>query len=118
MTNDSETDDTILQRMREALLRVRQTPARALTPPPVRDEVNVRTAVRTLARSRVSEILRQLRAGQGYSYGQVQEKTGLSQQLLYDVEYKDRRLSLAELRALAECYAVSIDDILGIDLEG
>ena len=118
MTNDSATDETILQRLRDTLLRARQTPARSLTPPPLRDEVNVRTAVRQLARSRVSELLRQLRAGQGYSYGQVQEKTGLSQQLLYDVEYKDRRLNLAELRSLAECYAVSVDDILGIDLEG
>ena len=53
----------------------------------------------------------------GLSYGQVQEQTGLSQQLLYDMEYKDRRLTLAELQALAACYAVSVDDILGIDLE-
>ena len=37
------------------------------------------------------------RAGKGLSYRQVQEQTGLSQQLLYDMEYKDRRLTLAEL---------------------
>ena len=42
--------------------------------------------------------------------------SGLSQQLLYDVEYGDRRLLLHELILLAECYGVSADDVLGVDL--
>jgi hypothetical protein len=116
--SDSENDsgETLFQRLRESVIQIRQTPQRA-TAPVTRHEVNVRDSIRQLARSRVSEILRQLRTTRSLSYEQVREKTGLSQQLLYDVEYKDRRLSLAELAALAMCYEVSINDILGIDFE-
>jgi transcriptional regulator with XRE-family HTH domain len=70
-----------------------------------------------VARSRISQTLRQLRAANGLSYAQVQSNTGLSQQLLYDVEYGDRRLTLDELRLLADCYHVAVNDLLGIDLE-
>jgi hypothetical protein len=116
--SDTENDsgETLFQRLRESVIQIRKTPQRA-TAPVTRHEVNVRDSIRQLSRSRVSEILRQLRTTRSLSYEQVREKTGLSQQLIYDVEYKDRRLSLAELAALARCYEVSINDILGIDFE-
>jgi hypothetical protein len=47
----------------------------------------------------------------------VRQRTGLTMQLLYDVEYRDRSLTVDELRLLAICYEVSVNDILGIDLE-
>jgi hypothetical protein len=37
--------------------------------------------------------------------------------MLYDVEYKDRRLTLDELRTLAQCYNITINDILGVDID-
>lgn len=112
----SDSEETLFRRLRESVIQIRKTPERA-TAPPSHHEVNVRDSMRQLSRSRVSEILRQLRATRSLSYEQVREMTGLSQQLLYDVEYKDRRLSLAELASLARCYEVSINDILGIDVE-
>jgi hypothetical protein len=113
MTHD---DDSLLRRLRNNRLAIGKLPERGITAPPPKDE-SVRESVRLLARSRVSQILRQLRATRGYSYEQVREKTGLSQQLLFDVEYKDRRLSLDELRLLARLYDLSVNDILGIDLD-
>jgi DNA-binding Xre family transcriptional regulator len=112
----SDSEETLLQRLRASVIQMRNTPQRTTTPV-VQHEVNVRDAIRQLSRSRVSEILRQLRATRSLSYEQVRERTGLSQQLIYDVEYKDRRLTLPELAALARCYEVSINDILGIDIE-
>jgi hypothetical protein len=112
----SDSEETLFQRLRESVIQVRKMPQRSTTPV-VQHEVNVRDAIRQLSRSRVSEILRQLRATRSLSYEQVRERTGLTQQLIYDVEYKDRRLSLAELTALAKCYEVSINDILGVDIE-
>jgi DNA-binding Xre family transcriptional regulator len=112
----SESDESLLKRLRESVLRARQTPERS-TQPETRQEVNMRNAVRKLARGRVSETLRQLRATRGLTYEQVREKTGLAPQLLYDMEYRDRRLTLAELQRLAQCYEVSVNDLLGIDLE-
>jgi hypothetical protein len=112
----SDSEETLFQRLRESVIQVRKTPQRSTTLV-VQHEVNVRDAIRQLSRSRVSEILRQLRATRSLSYEQVRERTGLTQQLIYDVEYKDRRLSLAELTALAKCYEVSINDILGVDIE-
>ncbi|MFN8465794.1 MAG: helix-turn-helix transcriptional regulator [Caldilineaceae bacterium] len=112
----SDSEETLLQRLRESVIQMRKTPQRTTTPG-VQHEVNVRDAIRQLSRSRVSEILRQLRATRSLSYEQVRERTGLTQQLLYDVEYKDRRLTLPELTALARCYEVSINDILGVDVE-
>jgi hypothetical protein len=109
-------EESLLQRLRESVIQMRKTPSRTTAPPPPR-EVNVRDSIRQLSRSRVSEILRQLRAVRSLSYEQVRERTGLPQQLLYDVEYKDRRLTMPELTALAKCYEVSVNDILGIDVE-
>lgn len=112
----SEPEESLLKRLRASLLQMRETPERSLQPV-TRQEANLREAVRKLARSRVSDTLRQLRATRGLSYEQVREKTGLPPQLLYDVEYRDRRLTLAELQRLARCYEVSVNDLLGIDLE-
>ncbi len=111
---DTEMDE-LLQSLRESVVQAQLTPARTTTPMPLY-EVDVRDSVRRLSRNRVSQIVRQLRASQGFTYEQVQTMTGLSQQLLFDVEYKDRRLTLEELALLAECYDVSPNDILGIDL--
>jgi ribosome-binding protein aMBF1 (putative translation factor) len=112
----SDNEHSILQRLRDSVIQMRKAPQRT-TAPPTQQESNVRDAIRQVARSRVSEILRQLRAARGLSYEQVRERTGLPQQLLYDLEYKDRRLTLAEITALARCYDVSVNDVLGIDLE-
>jgi DNA-binding Xre family transcriptional regulator len=112
--NDSE--ESLLRRLRDSVIQIRKMPERTTTPT-VRQEVDARDSIRRLSRTRVSDILRQLRAARGLSYEQVRERTGLSQQTLYDVEYKDRRLTLTELTALANCYELSINDILGIDLE-
>lgn len=109
-------EESLLQRLRASVIEMRKTPHRTITPETQR-EVSVRDAVRQVARSRVSEILRQLRAARGLSYEQVRERTGLSQQLVYDMEYRERRLTLPELAALAGCYEISVNDILGIDLE-
>ncbi|MEZ4711379.1 MAG: helix-turn-helix transcriptional regulator [Caldilineaceae bacterium] len=108
---------------RDLLARLKQTVRKAMGIPVATEErinaleYDMRDAVRQLARSRVSTALRQLRAARGLSYAEVQAATGLSQQLLWDVEYGVRRLTLAELKQLAACYALEVDDILGIDLE-
>ena len=109
-------EESLIKRLRASVIQMRKTPERTMAPESHR-EVSVRDAVRQLSRSRVSEILRQLRAARSLSYEQVRERTGLPQQLLYDVEYRDRRLTLPELTALAACYETSVNDILGIDLE-
>jgi hypothetical protein len=111
-----ESRDHVIQRIRESLNWLRRTPTRTSTPFQ-KSERNIRDAIRQLSRQRVSDLLRQLRAAHGLSYEQVNERTGLSQQLLFDVEFKDRRLSLDEIRRLAECYQVSVDDLLGIDVD-
>jgi hypothetical protein len=109
--------DFLVRRIRESILRLAQAPERSTEPYEAVD-TPVRDSVRRLARSHISQILRQLRATNGLTYAQVQADTGLSQQLLYDVEYGERRLTLEELRLLADCYHISVDDLLGIDLEG
>jgi len=108
-------DETLLDRLRASLTRKARDAA--IAPADPLDETKVRAAVSQMARSRVNATLRQLRAARGLSYDAVRERTGLSQQLLYEVEYGSRRLTLNELMLLAECYGVSADDILGIDLE-
>jgi hypothetical protein len=108
--------DNVVQRIRESLNWLRGTPTRT-TAPFQKAERSIRDSIRLLSRQRVSDLLRQLRAAQNLSYEQVQEQTGLSQQLLFDVEFKDRRLSLDEVRKLAECYQVSVDDLLGVDVD-
>ncbi|MEJ5248282.1 MAG: helix-turn-helix transcriptional regulator [Caldilinea sp.] len=109
-------DETLLNRLRTSLVRQEQRTDLASRDP--LDEAKVRAAVSQMARSRISATLRQLRAARSLSYDAVRERTGLSQQLLYEVEYGSRRLTLGELMLLAECYGVSADDILGVDLEG
>ncbi len=112
----SDERDELLEAIQESVLRLAHSSTRVV--PPL-DDVHEKTrlAVRRLARSRISETLRQLRAANGLSYERVQERTGLSQQLLFDMEYKERRLTLDELRRLCQCYNIGVDDILGIELE-
>ncbi|MFN3981661.1 MAG: helix-turn-helix domain-containing protein [Caldilinea sp.] len=107
-------EETLLARLRTSLSPTSQ-PIDRLQPDPL-DEAKVRASVSQAARSRVSATLRQLRAARSLSYDAIRKRTGLSQQLLYDIEYGDRRLTLDELILLAECYGVSADDVLGIDL--
>ena len=109
-------DRSLLQRLRQSVLGS-PADARPITEPAPAKEVELRKAISLISRSRVSAILRQLRSAHGYTYAQVQERTGLPQQLLYDVEYRERRLTLPELTALSACYEVSVSDVLGIDLE-
>jgi hypothetical protein len=109
-------DHDLLKRIRETVFRIGQTPLHAHeTVDEAEDQT--RASIRRLSRVRVSHLLRQLRAAHGLSYAQVQEQTGLTQQLLYDFEYKERRLTLDELRILAICYGVSVNDVIGIDVE-
>ena len=115
VTSEPEREQ-IAQRIRDTINWLRRTPVHTKTPYQ-NVERTVRDSVRQLSRQRVSDLLRQLRATQGLSYEQVSERTGLTQQLLFDVEFKDRRLSLDEIRLLANCYQVSIDDLLGIDVD-
>ena len=108
--------DQVIQRIRESLNWLRRAPVGSTTPYQ-KTERDIRDAIRKLSRQRVSDLLRQLRAAHGLSYEQVHDQTGLSQQLLFDVEFKDRRLSLDELHRLAACYQVSVDDLLGVDID-
>ena len=110
------TRDIFSQRIRESLSWLRRTPTRN-APAHEKIESTIRDSIRQLSRQRVSNILRQLRAAHGFTYEQVNERTGLTQQLLFDVEFKDRRLTLEEIRILADCYQVSVDDILGINVD-
>jgi len=107
-------EDSLLARLRASMTAHNQSPEKLL-PDPL-DEAKVRASVSQSARSRVSATLRQLRAARGLSYDAIREHTGLTQQLLYDVEYGNRRLTLDELILLAECYGVSADDILGVEV--
>ena len=113
---NDQTREQMMQRIRETLNWLRRT-STDTTAPLQQSERNMRDAIRQLSRQRVSDLLRQLRAAHGLSYEQVHERTGLSQQLLFDVEFKDRRLSLDELHRLAICYQVSVDDLLGVDID-
>lgn len=109
--------DVLLERLRETILRVQHTRPQSVVPAIDDTPERTRAAVRRLARSRVAALLRQLRAAHNLSYEEIQERTGLSQQLLYDVEYKDRHLRVNELRILAACYGISVGDILGVELD-
>jgi len=115
-SEESTEPSYVVQRIRESLDWLRRTPERASTPYQ-KNERNIRDSIRQLSRQRISDLLRQLRAAHGLSYEQVHERTRLPQQLLFDVEFKDRRLSLDELRRLTDCYQVSVNDLLGIDLD-
>ena len=106
----------LVQSMKTSMAKLRFGPQR-VSEPVEEVEVDARESVRQLSRNRVASLLRQLRAVHGFSYAQIQDETGLSQQLLFDMEYKDRRLTLDELRSLAHLYQVSPGDILGIELD-
>ena len=110
------TDDSLLHRIRDTVLRMAQTPVRAREIVETHED-GTRASLRRLSRTRVSLFLRQLRAAQGFTYAQVQEQTGFTQQLLYDLEFKERRLTLDELRVLTTCYGVSVNDVLGVDVD-
>jgi len=116
VSSNGPAGDQIVQRIRDAILTLNQNSER-VTHLVDTEQENTAHAIRTLARSRVSNILRQLRAAGGLSYEDVAAQTGLSKQILFDVEYKERRLTLEELRKLAAAYQIGIDDILGVDLE-
>ena len=103
----SEHNETLLTRLRAAISGPRSANVPRV-PDPVQD-AQIREAVSRLARSRVSATLRQLRAARALSYETVRERTGLSQQLLYDMEYGERRLPLVELPLLSQCSSVAGD---------
>jgi hypothetical protein len=113
---DEMTDDGLVKQIRASVLRLASLPTRALEPV-TESEDKTRDAVRQLARSQVSQLLRQLRAAYGLSYAQIQEQTGLTQQVLFDCEYRARRLTLDELRMLLNCYGISVNDLLGVDVD-
>lgn len=108
--------DQIAERIREMVFKHQQRSAHVGIPVDTQQE-SVLSGIRTLARSRVSNVLRQLRAVTGYSYDEVTAATGLSKQMLFDMEYKERRLTFEELCLLADCYQVSVNDILGVDID-
>lgn len=110
-------DDDLLSRIKESVLRMQHARPERVVPAIDDTPERTRASIRKLAQSRVSDILRQLRAAHGLSYEEIQQRTGLSQQMLFDLEYKERRITLAELRRLAECYRVGVNDIVGIDLD-
>ena len=108
--------DYLVQSLKEQVARLRFGQQR-VTEPLEEVEIDARESVRQLSRTRVAALLRQLRAVHGLSYEAIQEQSGLPQQMQLDVEYKDGRLTLDELRVLARLYNVSVGDILGIELE-
>ncbi|MCB0160182.1 MAG: helix-turn-helix transcriptional regulator [Caldilineaceae bacterium] len=108
--------DYYLQSLKEQIAKLRYGTQR-VTEPVEEAAVDARASVRQLSRVRVAALLRELRAVHGFTYAQIQNKTGLSQQLLFDMEFKDRRLTLDELRLLTDLYGVSVGDVLGIEME-
>ena len=108
--------DYYLQSLKEQIAKLRYGTQR-VTEPVEEAAVDARASVRQLSRVRVAALLRELRAVHGFTYAQIQNETGLSQQLLFDMEFKDRRLTLDELRLLTDLYGVSVGDVLGIEME-
>jgi len=114
--NDESRKKSMLERMQETVRRAARIPA---VSQPRTDAVDapMRNAVRTLARQRISLALYQLRAAHSLSYEAIQERTGISPQRLWDVEYGGQRLTLDELHKLAACFQLTASDMLGIDVE-
>lgn len=113
-------NDRLLYRVKQTVQRAMRIPSEPQQRPPLAPTAEIATlagSIRQIAHSRVSLALRQLRAQHGLTYEQIQQRTGLSQQLLWDVEFNSRRLSLDELRELAVCYSLSVNDILGVDVD-
>lgn len=109
-------NDQLVKRLQETVRNLQRSKERVLEPINTGEE-KLRQSIRILARTHVSNMLRQLRAARGYTYEALAAESGLSQQLLFDIEYKERRLSLDELRILAACYKISINDLLGVDID-
>lgn len=102
--------------LRESILKLGQNADR-VTSAESTEYIDVHESLRQAGRTRIAHLLRQLRAAHDLSYAQIQTDTGLSQQMLFDVEYGSRRISLDELELLAACFGVSVNDILGVDIE-
>ncbi len=108
--------DQLIKRIQETVRTLQRGKGQVLEPVDAGEE-KLRQSTRMLARSQLSNMLRQLRAARGYTYEALAADSGLSQQLLFDIEYKERRLTLEELRTLAACYQISINDLLGVDID-
>ncbi len=104
------------QSLRESILKLGQN-ANRVTSTESTENLNFHDSLRQASSTRIAHLLRQLRAAHNISYAQIQTDTGLSQQMLFDVEYGSRRVTLGELKLLAECFDVSVSDILGVDIE-
>jgi len=105
-----------LKRIQNTVWRLARVPERSVSLPS-EVKISAHSRVRQAAANRVSATLRQLRVDHGYSYEQQRDMTGLSLQVLYDIEFKKRRLTVHELGLLAQCYELDASDILGVDLE-
>lgn len=116
MNGDKPSGNSLLERMRQSVRRAQRLP-QLVQPRDELEEARMRQSVRTLAQSRISHALRQLRASHGLSYEDVHAQTGISPQRLWDVEYGDKRMTLAELRTVVSCFGLEVEDLLGIDLE-
>lgn len=77
----------------------------------------MRKSISTAAQNRIRCSLKQLRLAYGLSYADLQERTGLPQQLFWDLEYNEKRLTLSELQKIASCYQLSTSEILGVDID-
>ena len=116
MSQDSLENDPLIIRIKDSVRRIMRVSEETETRVNA-VEASMRDSVQTAARNRLSIALRQLRAAYGLSYEDMQVQTGLSQQLLWDIEYKGHRLTLAELNKLAACFDMTASDLLGVDLE-
>ena len=111
-------DNYWLTRIKETRFLFAQRPERApLVEGPTNADELLRSSIRQSARSRISGVLRQLRAAHGLTYEDIHDATGLSQQLLFDIEFKDQRLTLEQLDLLTQLYNYSLSDILGVDID-
>jgi len=114
--NTDTNDNQWLTRIQNTVWRLARVPGRSISLPS-ESKISARSRVRQATADRVSATLRQLRVDHGYSYEQQRDITGLSLQVLYDIEFKKRRLTVHELGLLAQCYELDASDILGVDLE-
>jgi len=104
-----------LKRIQDTVWKLGRIPDRAITLPN-EPAVSIGNRIREAAADRISATVRYLRVERGYSYEQLRDRTGLSLQTLYDIEYKKRPVTLQELELLARCYELRASDILGVDL--
>jgi len=118
-STDDSWNDRLLYRLKQTVQKAVRIPKQPENHPKIAANADsgLYSSVRQIAQNRVSVALKQLRAQHGLSYEQIQRNTGLSQQLLWDVEFNNRRLSLDELRLLVDGYGLSVNDILGVDVD-